>query len=141
MVCLQIYRESLTLATFHRVHSNSKELSYLSWQNKYPNLKTINHIRPNFFLWTKLPKNLLLTKYLLSVEATLILGANLANILKKLSYLTCSCTFHIILRNYHFPSKSHDRIALTEERKITEHIASRYAKKLVVWYYHFPFQI
>ena len=30
MACLQIYRELLSLATFLRVHSNSKEVSYLS---------------------------------------------------------------------------------------------------------------
>ena len=30
-VCLQIYRELLSLATFLRVHSNSKEVSYL-WE-------------------------------------------------------------------------------------------------------------
>ena len=30
MACLQIYREQLLFATFHRVYSNSKEVSYLS---------------------------------------------------------------------------------------------------------------
>ena len=30
MACLQIYRELLLLATFLRVHSNSKEVSYFS---------------------------------------------------------------------------------------------------------------
>ena len=30
MACLQIYQELLSLATFLRVHSNSKEVSYLS---------------------------------------------------------------------------------------------------------------
>ena len=58
--------------TFFRVHSNSKEVSYLSWQNTYPNLKTTCHIKLKFFLWTKLLENLLLAKYLISVAATLI---------------------------------------------------------------------
>ena len=64
MACLQIYRQLLSLATFLRVHSNSKEVSYLSWQNTYPNLKTTCHIKLKFFLWTKLLENLLLAKYL-----------------------------------------------------------------------------
>ena len=70
--CLQIYRELLSLVTFLRVHSNSKEVSYLSWQNTYPNLKTTCHIKLKFFLWTKLPENLLFAKYLISVAAPLI---------------------------------------------------------------------
>ena len=54
MVCLQIYRELLLLATFLRVHSNPKEVSYLYRQNRYPNLKDTCHIKLKFFLWTKL---------------------------------------------------------------------------------------
>ena len=34
---------------FSRVHSKSKEVSYLSWQNTYPNLKTTCHIKLKFF--------------------------------------------------------------------------------------------
>ena len=30
------------------IHSNSKEVSYLPWQNTYPNLKTTCHIKLNF---------------------------------------------------------------------------------------------
>ena len=71
MACLQIYQELLLLATFLWVHSNSEEVSYLSWQNTYPNLKTTCHIKLKFFLGNKLPKNLLLAKYLISVGATL----------------------------------------------------------------------
>ena len=52
MACLQIYRELSNLPTFLGVHSNSKEVSYLSWQNTYPNLKTTCHIKLKFFLWT-----------------------------------------------------------------------------------------
>ena len=71
MACLQIYRELLSLTTFLRVHSNSKEVSYLSWQNTYPNLKTTCHIKLKFFLWTKLLENLLVAKYLITVTAPL----------------------------------------------------------------------
>ena len=41
------------------------------WQKKYPNLKITCHIKPKFFLWAKLPKNVLFAKYLISVAATL----------------------------------------------------------------------
>ena len=68
MTCLQAYRESLSPAIFLRVHANSKEISYLSWQNRYPNLKTASHMKLNIFLWTKLLKYLLVVK---SVTATL----------------------------------------------------------------------
>ena len=63
MACLIIYQELLLLVTFLQVHSNSK--SYLSWQNRYPNLKTTCHIKLKFFLWTKLLESLLLTKNLI----------------------------------------------------------------------------
>ena len=72
MACLRIYRELLSLATFLRVHSNSKDVSYVSWQNTYHNLKTTCHIKPTLFLWTELLKNLFLAKYLISAAATLI---------------------------------------------------------------------
>ena len=67
MACLQVYQELLSLATFLRVHSNSKEVSSLSWQN----LKTTFHVKLKLFLWTKLLENLLLAKYLKSAAATL----------------------------------------------------------------------
>ena len=69
---LQIYRELLSLVTFLQVKWNSKELSYLSWPNTYPNLKTTSHIKLKFFLWTKLLENLLFAKYLISVAAPLM---------------------------------------------------------------------
>ena len=69
MACLQIYQELLSLTTFFQVHSNSEEVSYLSWQNTYPNLKTTCHVKVKFFLWTKLLENLLLAQYLISVAA------------------------------------------------------------------------
>ena len=47
------------------IDSNSEEISYLSWQNKYPNFKTTCHIKLKFFLWTKLLESLLLGKYLI----------------------------------------------------------------------------
>ena len=71
MACLQIYQELLSLTTFLRVHSNWKEVSYLSWQNTYRNLKTTWRIKVKFFLWTKLVENLLYTKYLISITAPL----------------------------------------------------------------------
>ena len=76
MACLQIYQELLSFATFFRVHPNSKEVSYLSWQNKYPNLKTTCHIKLTFFMWTKLRQNLFLAKYLISVAVALRLKAS-----------------------------------------------------------------
>ena len=75
----KIYRELLSLATFLRVHSNSKEVSYLSWQNTYPNLKTTCHIKLKFFLWTKLLENLLHAEYLISVAAALNLNYIIIN--------------------------------------------------------------
>ena len=71
MACLQIYRELLLLATFVPVHSNSEEVSYLSWQSMYPNLKTTCHIDLKIFLWTKLLENLLLAKHIISVAVPL----------------------------------------------------------------------
>ena len=71
MACLQIYRELLSIATFLRVHSNSKEVSCLSWENTYPNLKATFHIKLKLFLWTKRLENLLLAKYLISVATPL----------------------------------------------------------------------
>ena len=68
MACLQISRELLSLATFLRVHSNSKEVSYC-------------HIKLKFSLWTKFLESLLLTKYLISTAATLNSTQILAQIL------------------------------------------------------------
>ena len=94
LACLQIYQELLSLVTFLRVHSNSKEVSYLSWQNTHPNLKTTCHIKLKFFLWTKLLENLLHAKYLISVAASLILEVIRNEIHQRsLSFLA----FHIIL--------------------------------------------
>ena len=45
MAYLQIYQELSNLPTFLRVYSNSKEVTYLSLQNTYPNLKTTCHIK------------------------------------------------------------------------------------------------
>ena len=96
LACLQIYRELLLLATFLQVYSNSKDVSYLSWQNTYPNLKTISHIKLNFFLWTKLLKNVLLAKDLTSVTAPLKLVKGFINLVTYLSLKTYSglCIVH-----------------------------------------------
>ena len=71
LACLQIYRELLSLVTFFRVHSISEKVSYLSWQNTYPNLKTSCYIKLKVLLRTNLQENLLLAKYLISVAASL----------------------------------------------------------------------
>ena len=71
MVCLQIYRELLSLANFLRVQSNSEEVSYLTRQNMCPNWKTTCHIKLKFFLRTKLLEKLLLAKYLIFATAAL----------------------------------------------------------------------
>ena len=63
--------------TFRRVHSSSKEVSYLPLWNKCSNLKTTCHIKKGFWyhmkfsLWTKLLENAQLEKYIISVAATL----------------------------------------------------------------------
>ena len=49
MASLQIYQELLLLATSLRVHSNSKEVSYLFRQYTYPNVKNTCHIMLKFF--------------------------------------------------------------------------------------------
>ena len=71
MTCLQIYQELLSFATFLRIHSNSEDVSYLFWQNTYPNLKTTRHIKQKFFSWTELLDNLFLANYLMFVSAPL----------------------------------------------------------------------
>ena len=45
MSCLQIYQNLLLLANFRQAYTNSKEASYLSSQNMYPNLKATCHIK------------------------------------------------------------------------------------------------
>ena len=47
------------------VHRNSKEASYLSWKNKDLNLKPTCHIKPKFWLWTKLQKIIFFVNYLI----------------------------------------------------------------------------
>ena len=69
MACLQIYLKLLSLATFFRVHSNSKEVSYLSLEKI--RILTWILVVISVFLWTKLLENLLFEKYLISVAATL----------------------------------------------------------------------
>ena len=71
MDCLQNLPRIIVAGEFSPSSSNSKEVSYLSWQNTTPNLKTTCHIKLKFFLWTKLLEYLLLAKYLISVAAPL----------------------------------------------------------------------
>ena len=62
----------IVLTTFLRVHLNSKEVSFLSWQN-VSYIENYFSYQVRFFLWTKLLKTLLLAKYLISVAAPLSL--------------------------------------------------------------------
>ena len=110
-VCLQIYQELLSLTTFLRVHSNSKEVSCFSWQNTYPNSKTICHIKLKFFLSTKLLDNLLLAKYLISATAPLTLKQifwKTNTFFKKMDYLIFSWKYWDWKRNIsiqNFPAR------------------------------------
>ena len=52
------FTKNSQIPTFLQVHSYSKEVSYISWQNTYPNLKTTCHIKLKIFLRTQLRKNL-----------------------------------------------------------------------------------
>ena len=80
----KVAKNNARLQLFPWVHSNSKEVSYFSSQSKCPNLKNTCRIKPKFFLWAKLLENLFLTKYLISVTATLSLK-NLKYTLRFLS--------------------------------------------------------
>ena len=48
MAFSQSYQDCFSIKTFCRVHSKSKEVSYLSWQNKYCHLETTCGIKPKF---------------------------------------------------------------------------------------------
>ena len=123
MARLQIYRELLPLATFLRVHLNSKEVSYLSWQKKYPNLKTacyINcYIKTKCLLWTKFLEILVLSKYLTSVATALInwrynmcFESLLFSIfsLWPFSIWTCGYLFQRFLKTGSFRLKEHEAV-------------------------------
>ena len=60
----------MSLATFGRVHLNSKEVSYLPWQNKYFNLRTTYYIKQKRFFLALL-ENLLLAKYSIPIPVAL----------------------------------------------------------------------
>ena len=107
-------------------NSDSEEVSYLLWQNTYPNLKTTYLIKLKFFCWTKLLENLLLAKYLIYVAAPWNVFTYLLclkeSIKKKYSYCktlkkTCVLLFKdlyyltIILLNYRYNSKYSQIIA------------------------------
>ena len=66
---LQNYWEWFPLVNFNGVHSISKEVPYLPWQNKYSTLKSACHVKPNGILSIKLPENQLFVKYLIFVYA------------------------------------------------------------------------
>ena len=58
-------------ATILRVHSSSKKVSYLLWQDRYRNVKTTCHIKLHFFWLSKLPESLFPARYFIYVTATL----------------------------------------------------------------------
>ena len=91
----KISRELLSLATFLRLHSNSKEVPYLSWQNTSPNLKSTCHIKLKNFLWTKLLENLLHAKYLISVAAPLNWSQFSLSDSYKLTKTNCKLLTHV----------------------------------------------
>ena len=78
MACLKNYQDLSNLTTFLRVHSNSKEITYLSTsfylsQNAYPNLKNYLPYQAKIFLVNLTPKEL--TPFKIS--------------------LICRCAFHL----------------------------------------------
>ena len=82
MAFLQIYENYCRLKLFSDFIQTQQEVSYLSWQNTYPNLKTTCYIKLKCFLWTKHLENLLFAKYLISVTVTL----NISFIAKMLKF-------------------------------------------------------
>ena len=87
----------IVVRDFSRSSFYSNEVSYLPWQNSYPNLKTACHIKQTFFLWVKILEKWLLEKYLLSVTA--ILNIKMENVFKKvscISFLFAFSKFHQI---------------------------------------------
>ena len=63
------------------------------WQNKYSNLNDSCYFKPELILWTKLPWNLLLMKYLISFPAALIL--NVVNAIKTKLWFEMILTYII----------------------------------------------
>ena len=136
MACLQIYRELLSSATFLRVHSNSKEVSCLSWKNKYPNLKSTSHNKPIFFLWTKLLENLLFAKYLISVAVPL------TKFNWKWLYLMTSCNNQILQRaTSDFLQRTtsvmnNEWFFATSNERILEQVTSEFLQRVVSKFYN-----
>ena len=80
----------------HRIHSNSKEVPYISWQSKYSNLKTTCHIKSNFsYVWTKLLQNLLHAKYII-----------IQNLLQNLSHTNPSLLSEIKMERIKTPENN-----------------------------------
>ena len=105
MVLFANLPRTIVACDFSRVHSNSKEVSYLTWQSKYSNLKTTCHIKAKFFVWTKHVKKLLSAKFLISSRTVyqyswifwkqyFIELKKVARIYSHVSYITKSCTCH-----------------------------------------------
>ena len=120
----------MSFATFLRVHSNSKEVSYLSWQNTCPNLKTNCHIKLKFCLWTKLVENLIPAKYLISVAAPLKFRSSRSHIFFKIGTLKNFANWKI-----------HRKIPVLESfNKVTKHrcFPVNFGKFLRTFFYRPP---
>ena len=85
-IAYKFIENNCRLQVFSEDIQTQKRYPISPWQNKYSDLKTIWHIKPKFFLWTKLRKNLLPAKYLIYVAVDLM---------AKLIIWTTE--------NYHFP--------------------------------------
>ena len=53
-----VYKFTKNCQIYRQMHCQILRLSYLSWQNMYPNLETTCHIKLNFFLSHLTPKEL-----------------------------------------------------------------------------------
>ena len=82
-----------------RHFSPQKEVSYLTWQNTYPTLKTTCQIKLKC-LWTKLLENVLLAKYLISVAGPLIFKKLCKHRLSRQPILTSKTYNHTVGYNH-----------------------------------------
>ena len=76
MVCLQKILRILSLATFHRVYSNSKKVPDLHWQNSSCNSQAACHTKPKHF--SERFENILLAKYFRSVAVCQYVNFNVS---------------------------------------------------------------
>ena len=98
-----MFTKLLRIVVAHQFYSILREVSSLPLQTKYSNLKTICHIKPNYFLWAKLPEKVLLAKYVTPVAAILRILLH-AGILYRMRYC-CIVVFHHLTIRYKMPFK------------------------------------